>query len=60
MGKIIRFRKTQTKEYAVSELVCLKCLRRWIAVYPRDLPLCQIECKCGEVGYVIHTGQELD
>ena len=60
MGKIIKFRKVQSKEYVVSELICLKCLRRWIAVYPRDTPLSQIECKCGEVGYVIHTGQELD
>lgn len=60
MGKIISFRKKQPQEYAVSELICLKCLRRWIAVYPRDLPLSQIQCKCGEIGYVIHTGQELD
>lgn len=46
-------------EYEVSELICLKCLDRWIGVYPSELPLKDIECKCGEVGYVIKTGQTL-
>lgn len=46
-------------EHEVSELICLKCLNRWIGVYPSELPLKDIECKCGEVGYVIKTGQTL-
>ena len=46
-------------EHEVSELVCLKCFNRWIGVYPSELPLKDIECKCGEVGYVIKTGQTL-
>lgn len=41
----------------VAELVCLKCLHRWIGVYPADLPLKHILCTCGEVGAVIKTGQ---
>ena len=46
-------------EHEVSELICLKCLNRWIGVYPSELPLKDIECECGEVGYVIKTGQTL-
>ena len=45
--------------HEVAELMCLKCLDRWIGVYPSELPLKDIECKCGEVGYVIKTGQTL-
>lgn len=46
-------------EYEVAELICLKCLNRWIGVYPSELPLKDIECKCREVGYVVKTGQTL-
>ena len=46
------------RPHEVSELICLKCLHRWIGVYPKSLLLKDIECKCGEVGYVIKTGQE--
>ena len=45
--------------HEVSELICLKCLNRWIGVYPSETPLNQLECKCGEIGYVIKTGQTL-
>ena len=45
--------------HEVSELICLKCLHRWIGVYPEEALLKDIECKCGEVGYVIKTGQTL-
>lgn len=43
--------------HEVSELICLKCLKRWIGVYPQDTLLKDLECKCGAVGYVIKTGQ---
>ena len=45
--------------HEVAELICLKCLNRWIGVYPSELLLKDIECKCGEVGYVVKTGQTL-
>ncbi len=48
-----------TIEHEVSELICLKCFNRWIGVYPSETPLNQLECKCGEIGYVIKTGQTL-
>lgn len=46
-------------EHEVAELICLKCLNRWIGVYPAELLLKNVECKCGEVGYVVKTGQTL-
>ena len=45
--------------HEVSELICLKCLHRWIGVYPADTLLKNLECRCGEVGYVIKTGQTI-
>lgn len=47
--------------HIVSELICLKCLSRWIGVYPSAMLLKEITCeKCGEVGFIINTGQELE
>lgn len=43
--------------HEVSELICLKCLNRWIGVYPKTTRLKEMECKCGAIGYVIKTGQ---
>lgn len=45
--------------HEVSELMCLKCLHRWIGVYPSSLLLKEMECACGEVGYIIKTGQTI-
>ena len=47
------------RPHEVSELICFKCSHRWIAVYPEELLLKNIECKCGKKGYVIKTGQTL-
>ena len=46
--------------HEVAELICLKCLHRWIGVYPEKTPLKKLECKCGAVGYVIKTGQTIE
>ena len=46
--------------HEVSELICLKCLNRWIGVYPTKTPLKELECKCGAIGYVIKTGQTIE
>jgi len=43
-----------------SEVICLKCLHRMISVRPVGAQLKTLECsKCGEVGFVIETGEEL-
>lgn len=57
MSKIIDYEANMTHE--VAELICLKCLSRWIGVYPQDTPLKKLECKCGAVGHVIKTGQTI-
>ena len=49
------------KPHEVAELICLRCFKRWIGVYPEGVLLKEIECpNCGEDGAVIKTGQELD
>lgn len=46
--------------HEISEVICLKCLNRWIAVYPEEVLLKELQCpKCEETGYVIKTGQTL-
>ena len=45
--------------HEVCEVVCLKCLHRWIAVYPTQTLLKDLECQCGCVGYIIKTGQTI-
>ena len=45
--------------HKVSEVICIKCCKRWIAVRPCDVPLKYLECpNCG-TGYVIETGEDL-
>ena len=57
MGKILDYESNL--EHEVAELICLKCLHRWIGVYPAETDLKDLECTCGEVGFVIKTGQTL-
>jgi len=59
MGKIIDI--NELSPHKVSEVICLKCLKRWLAVRPEQTKLQAIECpQCGEQGYVIETGETLD
>lgn len=48
------------KPHRVSEVICVKCLKRWIAVRPCDVLLKELECPNGHIGFVIETGQDLD
>lgn len=42
----------------VSQVICLKCNRRWIAARPVDTRLDELECpSCGRQGYAIETGE---
>lgn len=46
--------------HIVQETMCVKCLHRWIDVRPESTWLKNCECpNCGEIGYVIGTGQIL-
>ena len=45
--------------HKVSEVICVKCGKRWISVRPKDTLLKDIVCmNCG-CGYVIETGEEM-
>lgn len=47
-------------EHVVSEVICVKCGNRWLAVRPSVTQLKELECKnCGK-GFVIETGQIID
>jgi len=54
-GEIINIEKNMP--HKLSEMVCSKCLKRWVAVRPEMVLLKDIECACGEVGFVIETGE---
>lgn len=49
----------ENQPHEIAELICLKCLNRAIHVYPEKTRLKDLECKCGEIGYLIKTGQSL-
>ena len=46
--------------HEVCEVVCLKCLRRWIVAYPTQTLLKDLLCQCGCRGFVIKTGQTIN
>lgn len=44
--------------HRVSEVICINCKHRWIAVRPCDSKLKNLECpQCQKKGYVIETGE---
>jgi hypothetical protein len=46
--------------HEIAELLCVRCLKRWIGCYPVGVLLKEIECpNCGENGAVVKTGQNL-
>lgn len=45
--------------HKVSEVMCVRCVRRWIDVRPVGVQLKDLMCPgCGETGGVIETGEE--
>ena len=58
MAKEINIEEYQ--EHKVSEVICIKCGKRWIAVRPSITKLKDLECpNCG-AGYIIETGEEIN
>ena len=56
MGEIIDI--NDNIPHKVSEVICIKCLYRWIAVRPTTSKLKDLECAgCHKQGYVIETGE---
>jgi DNA-directed RNA polymerase subunit RPC12/RpoP len=48
------------KPHMVSEVICVRCGKRWISIRPEGTLLKDLECKNCGAGYVIETGQILD
>ena len=46
--------------HVLSEVICVRCCRRWLAVRPEGTLLKDMECPgCRRNGGVIETGEEL-
>lgn len=59
MTKVIDI--AENTPHKVSEVICVKCHKRWIAVRPVNCRLAELECAgCGEQGFVIETGETID
>ena len=44
--------------HIISEVICIKCKKRWISARPTEVLLKDLQCpKCKKKGYVIETGQ---
>lgn len=47
--------------HKVSEVICINCKHRWIAVRPEKTLLKDLECPaCQIIGFVIETGEVID
>ena len=47
--------------HKVSEVICIDCKYRWLAVRPTITLLKDLECPwCGKQGFVIETGEIID
>lgn len=46
--------------HAVSEVICVKCGKRWISVRPEKTLLKDLECENCGAEYVIETGQIIE
>lgn len=47
--------------HKVSEVICVNCIHRWIAVRPEGTLLKNLTCPhCRMTGAVIETGEEID
>ena len=58
MSNIINIEENE--EHVTSEVICVKCYHRWLAVRPYDTLLKCLECpECHTVGTVIETGQDM-
>lgn len=58
MGKLIDL--DENRPHKVSEVVCLKCLHRWIAMRPVGTLLKELHCPKYGWQCAIETGEEID
>lgn len=63
MGKVIdlRAKVEDNLPHEVSEVICVRCGNRWIAVRPEKTLLKELQCsKCFLQGFVIETDESLE
>ena len=49
------------KPHKLSEVICVKCGRRWLAARPEGVLLKTLECpQCPNIGFVIETGETIN
>ena len=46
--------------HLISEVICVKCGKRWIAARPESTRLKQLECENCGAGFVIETGEVVE
>jgi Zn finger protein HypA/HybF involved in hydrogenase expression len=47
--------------HRVSEVICIKCYKRWISVRPATTKLIELYCpNCGINGVVIESGEVIE
>jgi nitrite reductase/ring-hydroxylating ferredoxin subunit len=46
--------------HKVSEVICVKCGKRWLAIRPEESLLKDLECPKHHSGFVIETGEILE
>ena len=54
------FTDEEDMPHKVSEVICVKCGKRWISVRPEVTLLKQLECENCGCGYVIETGEIME
>ena len=64
MNKVMDLDEYRDSKYGgkwlVQDLICLKCRHRHISVHPDITKLRFMQCpKCGQVGFIVSTGQTL-
>ena len=51
----------ENMHHKVSEVICVECKHRWLAVRPVATLLKNLECpRCGLQGYVVETGEDIN
>ncbi len=51
----------KNKPHKCSEVICVKCCYRWVAVRPEKTLLKKLECAhCGCAGFTIETGEDTE
>lgn len=47
--------------HTVSEVMCVRCVRRWVSVRPEAVKLKELVCPCCEqAGAAVETGERID